>query len=195
MERGCVVVGNLKGMVKSSGGVVGMSIEALGWDRGSIKNREVGWYRDRESWSWSRLLWSEKDLVWVKPKSCEGQTNALKVARCPPWGRSTQTERKVLWGINSWRDATKQSSRLKHDAGQGGAGTVTWWEKGEWIVSWGGAPKPNPRIKHDSRQEGAGAVTCWERGDWAPGSWTEWKQTRPSGIKNSGVGWYRDRKC
>jgi hypothetical protein len=27
MERGCVVVGNLKGMVKSSGGVVGMSIE------------------------------------------------------------------------------------------------------------------------------------------------------------------------
>jgi len=30
MERGCVGVGNLKGMVKSSGGVVGLSIEKWG---------------------------------------------------------------------------------------------------------------------------------------------------------------------
>ena len=30
MGRGCVVVGNLKGMVKSSGGVVGMSVEEWG---------------------------------------------------------------------------------------------------------------------------------------------------------------------
>ena len=30
MESGCVGVGNLKGMVKSSGGVVGMSIEKWG---------------------------------------------------------------------------------------------------------------------------------------------------------------------
>jgi len=30
MERGCVDVGNLKGMVKGSGGVVGLSIEKWG---------------------------------------------------------------------------------------------------------------------------------------------------------------------
>ena len=53
MERGCVGVGSLKGMVKGSGGVVGFSIEKWGGDRGvwwmsyeiglcSTKNREVG---------------------------------------------------------------------------------------------------------------------------------------------------------
>jgi len=33
MERGCVGVGSLRGMVKSSGGVVGFSIEKWGRDR------------------------------------------------------------------------------------------------------------------------------------------------------------------
>jgi len=162
MERGCVCVGlpsssevvcvlDSPAVVGSSGGVVGFSIEKWGWSRVvwwmsyeiglfSTRNREVGWYRDCECWCWSRLLQFEKGLVWVKPNSCEEGTSALKVARCPPWGWRTQARRKVGWGIDSWGGVPKQNSKLRHDSRQGSAGTVTCWEKGDWIVSLGGAP-------------------------------------------------------
>jgi len=52
-------------------------------------------------------------FVCVKQKSCEGGTIAPKVARCPPWGRSTKEARQVGSGIVCWGRQPKHESRLR----------------------------------------------------------------------------------